>query len=42
MNGTTTGGVAGTRLQIQAVYTNRYYVEGFSIGTGTLATPFAG
>ena len=42
MNGTTTGGVAGTRLQIQAVFTNRYFVEGTSIGTGTLATPFAG
>jgi hypothetical protein len=42
MNGTTTGGVAGTRLRIQAAFTNRYYVEGTSIGTGTLATPFAG
>ena len=42
MNGTTTGGVAGTRLKVQAIYTNRYYVEGTSIGTGTLATPFAG
>ena len=38
----TTGGVAGTRLKIQAVFTNRYFVEGTSIGTGTLATPFAG
>lgn len=42
MNGTTTGGLAGTRLKIQAVYTNRYYVEGTSIGSSTLATPFAG
>ena len=42
MNGTTTGGVAGTRLRIQAAFTNRYFVEGTSIGTGTLATPFAG
>jgi hypothetical protein len=42
MNGTTTGGVAGTRLKIQAAFTNRYFVEGTSIGTGTLATPFAG
>ena len=42
MNGTTTGGVAGTRLKIQAVYTNRYYVEGTSIGSSTLSTPFAG
>jgi len=42
MNGTTTGGVAGTRLKVQAIFTNRYYVEGTSIGTGTLASPFAG
>lgn len=41
LNGTTTGGIAGSYLTIQAVDTNKYLVQGDLIGSGTLATPFA-
>lgn len=41
MNGTTTGGIAGSLLTIRAVAANNYLVEGTLIGSGTLATPFA-
>ena len=40
-NGTTTGGVAGTWVQITAVAANKYMVTGVVLGTGTVATPFA-
>lgn len=40
-NGTTTGGVAGTWVQIVAVAANKYMVTGTVNGTGTVATPFA-
>jgi len=40
-NGTTTGGVAGTWVQIVAVAANKYMVTGTVLGTGTVATPFA-
>jgi hypothetical protein len=40
-NGTTTGGVAGTWVQIFAIATNKYMVDGVALGTGTVATPFA-
>jgi hypothetical protein len=41
LNGTTTGGVAGTWIQIVAVAANKYMVTGVVLGTGTVATPFA-
>jgi hypothetical protein len=41
LNGTTTGGVAGTWIQIVAVAANKYMVTGTVNGSGTVATPFA-
>jgi len=41
LNGTTTGGVAGTWVQIVAIAANKYMVTGNVIGSGTVATPFA-
>ena len=40
-NGTTTGGVAGTFVQIYAITSLKYMVTGTVLGTGTVATPFA-
>ena len=40
-NGGTTGGVAGTWVQIFALAANKYMVNGVALGTGTVATPFA-
>jgi len=41
LNGTTTGGVAGTWIEIRALAANKYVVTGVILGTGTVATPFA-
>lgn len=41
LNGTTTGGVAGTWIQIVAVAALKYMVTGVVNGSGTVATPFA-
>ena len=41
LNGTTTGGIAGSYFTIVAVATGVYLVTGTLIGSGTLATPFA-
>jgi hypothetical protein len=41
LNGTTTGGVAGTFVTIVAVAALKYMVTGTVLGTGTVATPFA-
>ena len=41
LNGGTTGGVAGTWIQIVAVAANKYMVTGTVNGSGTVATPFA-
>ena len=41
LNGGTTGGVAGTWIQIVAVAANKYMVTGVVNGSGTVATPFA-
>lgn len=41
LNGGTTGGVAGTCIQIVAIAANKYMVTGVINGTGTVATPFA-
>ena len=39
-NGGTTGGVAGTWVQIYAIAALKYMVNGVALGTGTVATPF--
>lgn len=41
LNGTTTGGVAGTWIQIVAIAANKYMVTGVVVGSSTVATPFA-
>lgn len=41
LNGGTTGGVAGTWIQIFAIAANKYMVTGVVVGSGTVATPFA-
>ena len=41
LNGTTTGGVAGSWVQIVAIAANKYVVTGVINGSGTVATPFA-
>lgn len=40
-NGTTTGGLQGGCYNLYAISTTVWYVEGFLVGSGTLATPFA-
>ena len=41
MNGTTTGGDKGSYVEITALATAEYLVQGVLIGSGTVATPFA-
>ena len=41
LNGGTTGGVAGTWIQIVAIAANKYMVNGLLNGSGVVATPFA-
>jgi len=41
LNGGTTGGVAGTWIQITAIAANKYMVTGVLLGSGVVATPFA-
>lgn len=41
LNGTTTGGVAGTWVQIVAIAAAKYMVTGVVLGSGLVATPFA-
>jgi hypothetical protein len=41
LNGTTTGGVAGSFVQIVAIAANKYVVSGVLNGSSTVATPFA-
>lgn len=41
LNGTTSGGVAGSIVKVTAMASAKYHVEGFLIGSGTLVTPFA-
>ena len=41
LNGTTTGGVAGTCIEIVAIAANKYMVKGSVLGSGVVATPFA-
>ena len=41
MDGTTTGGLAGSVVQCRAAASAKYVVSGIILGSGTLATPFA-
>jgi len=41
LNGGTTGGVAGTWIEIRALAALKYVVTGVILGTGVVATPFA-
>jgi hypothetical protein len=41
LNGSTTGGVAGSYIQITALSSAKYMVQGVILGTGSVATPFA-
>lgn len=41
MNGTTTGGVLGTKLRFTCLSSTRWMVEGIVRGTGVVATAFA-
>lgn len=39
--GTTTGGLAGTRIRVQCISSTLWSVSGFVVSSGTSATPFA-
>ena len=41
LNGTTTGGIAGTFFTITAVTATQWLVQGALLGSGTVTTPFA-
>jgi len=41
LNGNTTGGIAGSWIEITAVDANKYFVTGILLGSGSVATPFA-
>jgi hypothetical protein len=41
MNGTTTGGIAGSTVTVTVVAANKYLVQGVLLGSGSVATPFA-
>jgi len=41
LNGTTTGGIAGTIITITALASLEYLVQGVLLGSGAVATPFA-
>lgn len=40
-NGTTTGGLAGTRFIVTAISTTQWLIHGVALGSGVVATPFA-
>ena len=41
LNGTTTGGIAGSWIEITAIAALKYAVTGILLGSGSVATPFA-
>jgi hypothetical protein len=41
LNGSTKGGLAGSIIKVTAVGSAKYAVEGITLGSGTLVTPFA-
>ena len=42
LNGSTKGGLAGSIIKVHAAATAKYVVEGITLGSGTLVTPFSG
>ena len=40
-NGTTSGGIVGSWVEVTAIASAKYFVRGSLIGSGTIATPFA-
>lgn len=40
-NGTTTGGLVGSRIKVRALSATQWFIEGLLIGSGTIATPAA-
>lgn len=41
LNGTTTGGIAGSMVTVTVLAANKYMVSGVVLGSGSVATPFA-
>ena len=41
LNGTTTGGISGSYVDITAIANDKYMVTGILLGSGAVATPFA-
>ena len=41
MNGTTTGGIIGTKVRVTALSSTVWWIEGVVVGSGTIATPAA-
>lgn len=41
MNGTTTGGIIGTKVIVTALSSTQWMIEGLIVGSGTIATPAA-
>tara|TARA_R110000824_G_scaffold392612_1_gene591127 strand:- start:123 stop:629 length:507 start_codon:yes stop_codon:yes gene_type:complete len=41
LNGTTKGGLVGSIIKVTAMASAKYAVEGITLGSGTLVTPFA-
>lgn len=41
LDGSTTGGIAGSWIEITAVDANKYFVTGILLASGSVATPFA-
>ena len=41
LDGSTTGGAAGSQITVTVVAANKYMVSGVLLGSGTVATPFA-
>ena len=41
LNGTTTGGIVGSWVEVTAIAALKYFVRGSLIGSGTIATPLA-
>ena len=41
MNGTTTGGLIGTYMEVTCINATQWLIQGQVLGSGTLATPFA-
>lgn len=39
--GTTTGGLIGERYRVTAISATQWFVEGISVGSGTILTPFS-